>query len=50
MEEFGTAFQAFQYAGLPFDAKVLRKAALLCNEPHQAFGLMCVQPIADERP
>ena len=23
MEEFGTAFQAFQYAGLPFDAKVM---------------------------
>lgn len=50
MEEFRTAFQAFQYAGLPFAAKILRQAALLCSEPDQAFRFMCVQPIADKRP
>ena len=50
MEKFGTTFQTFQYAGLSFDAKVLRKATLLCNDSYQAFRLMCVQPIADKRP
>lgn len=50
MEEFRTAFQALQYTGLPFTAKVFLQATLLCNEPDQAFRFMRVQAIAHKRP
>lgn len=50
MKEFLTAFQAFQYSGLPFAAKVFRQAALLRNKPYQTFWFMRVQAIADKCP
>ena len=52
IEELEASIMRFieQYNLMAKPFKWTYKGVPLVNEPHQAFGLMCVQPIADERP